>query len=416
MRESKTVEFKETVDSNTFLKTVSAYANYGTGKIVFGIKDNGDIVGIDDPKQAVLNLENKINDSIDPNPDYTFEIDQKTSVITLTVKEGLHKPYFYKSKAYRRNDSATIEVDRLELSRLILEGTNQGYEDLPAIDQNLTFTILEEKLKEKMNIESLSKDVLKTLQLYDDQNGYNKAAELLADKNGFMGIDIARFGDDINTFLDRETFDNCSILKMYDEAVKVYRRVYQYEKIEGVSRNRYELIPEEAYRETIANALLHRTWDVKTHITVSMYDERIEVVSLGGLPKSLSEEEFFKGGVSVLRNPIIGNVMFRLQMIERFGTGIRRISESYKGSEKKPIFETRENSIRVTLPLFEEKTDLPEDEKLVYRLLKGKLMSSSEIASYSGFGKTKTVRILNGLVEKGYVRTEGTGRARKYTA
>ena len=416
MRESKTLEFKETADSITFLKTASAYANYGGGKIMFGIKDNGEVIGINDPKKVILNLENTINDSIDPNPDYTFEIDQKISVITLTVKEGLHKPYFYKSKAYRRNDSATIEVDSFELSRLILEGSNQGYEELPAIHQDLTFTILEEKLKEKMNIESLSKDVLKTLQLYNDQEGYNTAAELLADKNDFMGIDIACFGDDINTFLDRETFDNCSILKMYDEAVKVYRRVYQYEKIVGFSRNRYELIPEEAYRETIANALLHRTWDVKTHVNVSMFDDRIEVVSLGGLPKSLSEKEYLDGGISVLRNPIIGNVMFRLQMIERFGTGIRRINESYKGSEKKPIFDVRENSIRVTLPLFEENPDLSEDEKTVYRLLKGRRMSSSEIVSGSGFGKTKTVKILNALLEKGYVRAEGTGRARKYTA
>ena len=416
MRESKTREFKESTDSNTFLKTVSAYANYGTGKILFGVKDNGEVIGIEDPINAVMNLENKINDSIDPNPDYTLEIDKKTSVITLTVKEGLHKPYFYRSKAYRRNDSATIEVDRLELSRLILEGSNRGYEDLPASNQNLTFRLFENKLKEKMNIDSLSIDVLKTLQLYSDSEGYNKAAELLADKNGFMGIDIARFGSDINIFLDRETFDDCSILEMYDQAIKVYRRFYQYEKIEGFSRNIHELIPEEAFRETIANALLHRTWDVKTHITVSMYDDRIEVVSLGGLPRSLSEREFLDGGVSVLRNPIIGNVMFRLQMIERFGTGIRRIVESYKESERKPVFVVEENSIRVTLPIFEEKLDLPEDDRIIYRLLKGKLMSSSEIVSNTGFGKTKTVKILNGMIAKGYVKSEGTGRGKKYTS
>lgn len=113
MRESKTLEYKKNI-SNTFLKTVSAYANYRTGEIKFGIDDSGHTVGIDNPEAACLDLENKINDSISPKPDYTLDINKRTGVITLTVKEGLYKPYFYKSKAYKRNDSATVETDSLE--------------------------------------------------------------------------------------------------------------------------------------------------------------------------------------------------------------------------------------------------------------------------------------------------------------
>ena len=121
MRETRTLEYKETV-SNTFLKTVSAYANYGTGVILFGVADNGTVKGIAEPEKVCLDIENRINDSIDPVPDYTLAVEGKPSVIRLTVREGLHKPYLYKAKAYRRNDSATIEADRTELTRLILEG------------------------------------------------------------------------------------------------------------------------------------------------------------------------------------------------------------------------------------------------------------------------------------------------------
>ena len=113
MRESRNLEYKESV-TNTFLKTVSAFANYGTGEILFGIADDGTVIGIKDAKTACLDIENRINDSIDPVPEYTLSINEKNAVITLRVNEGLHKPYLYKAKAYRRNDSATIAVDRLE--------------------------------------------------------------------------------------------------------------------------------------------------------------------------------------------------------------------------------------------------------------------------------------------------------------
>ena len=212
MRESRTLEYKESI-TNTFLKTVSAFANYGSGEIIFGIADDGRIIGIQDPKAACLDIENRINDSIDPVPEYTLSINEKTSVITLRVQEGLHKPYLYKAKAYRRNDSATIAADRLELARLILEGQNSSYEELPASDQSLlSFQILEEKLKTVLQIDSFTKDTLKTLELYKEGSGFNKAGELLADQNGFPGIDAVRFGDSINIILDRETYEHTSIL------------------------------------------------------------------------------------------------------------------------------------------------------------------------------------------------------------
>ena len=415
MRESRTLEYKESV-TNTFLKTVSAYANYGSGEIMFGIADDGTAVGIADAKSACLDIENRINDSIDPVPEYTLSVNEKTSVIVLKVEEGLHKPYLYKAKAYRRNDSATIPVDRLELARLILEGQNSSFEELPASGQALTFEVLEEKLRAVLQIESFSLDTLKTLELYKEGTGYNKAGELLADRNTFPGMDLVRFGENINILLDRETFEHISVLKQFDQALSMFRKYYQYEQISGSSRNRVALIPEEAFREAAANALVHRTWDVNAHITVAMFRDKIEITSPGGLPKGVNEEEYLRGGISILRNPIIGNVFYRLHMIEKFGTGIRRINDAYQDSVVKPEFTVSENAIRIVLPVLQKKTGLPPDEQKVYLLLKNREMPSSAVMEAVGLSRSKTIAILNKLVKEGYITVSGTGRGTKYRA
>ena len=413
MKESRQLEFKSDI-SNTFLKTVSAFANYDGGQIIFGVADNGDVLGLADPEQSCLDIENKINDTIHPQPQYKLSVQEADETVTLTVEAGRNKPYTYKSKAYKRNDTATIAVDDLELTRLILQGKNINYEDLPADNQELTFRSLEEKAKQEIGINALNKDVLKTLNLYSDSIGYNHAAELVADENDYPGIDIARFGESISRILKRATFEHESVLNELEKAVAVYRDYYQYEEIQGMDRVKVETIPEEAFRETIANALIHRTWDVNAQIRVLMFDDRIEVSSPGGLPSGLSEAEYLKGNVSILRNPILGNIFFRLHIVEILGTGIIRIREAYKNSDRKPVFEILENSINVILPVMSD-LDLTEDEAAVYKVLSKVLPRSiSEITAAVPFGKSKTTVLLKRLADKNIVTIVGTGRGTKY--
>lgn len=414
MREARTIEFKETI-TNTFLKTVSAFSNYDGGTIFFGIDDNGNIKGLVDVKQACLDIENKINDSISPQPTYTLEIQNDDQTIKLTVKSGIQKPYLYKSKAYKRNDTATIEVDTLEFSRLILEGRNIRFEELPCKEQELSFEFLRSKLKENIHIETFNQDTLKTLSLYNNVNGYNNAAGLLADKNSFPGIDIVKFGDNISIIQKRVTFENISVLDVYERATAVFRDYYQYEVIQGADRKRIEKIPESAFREAIANALIHRVWDVESQIRVLMFDEKIEVVSPGGLPSGITEKEYLDGRISVLRNRNLANVFYRLGFVEVFGTGITRIKQLYEESLVKPDFEVSENTIKILLPAFESNLNLTEDESKIYKILsKTMLKSISEIAPYVPFGKSKTTQLLKELVQKGIVVVEGKGRGTKY--
>ena len=414
MRETRTLEFKETI-TNTFLKTVSAFSNYDGGTIFFGIDDDGNVKGLPDVKQSCLDIENKINDSISPQPNYTLEIQNNDQTIKLTVKSGVQKPYLYKSKAYKRNDTATIEVDTLEFSRLVLEGKNIRFEELPCKDQTLSFDFLHHKLKESIQIETFNQDTLRTLNLYDNINGYNNAAGLLADKNHFPGIDIVKFGENISIIQKRSTFDNISVLDVYEKAINVFRDYYQYEVIQGADRKKIEKIPEAAFREAIANALIHRVWDMESQIRVLMFDDRIEVVSPGGLPSGITEEEYLSGKISVLRNRNLANVFYRLGFVEIFGTGITRIKQLYEDGLKKPDFEVSENTIKIVLPVFEKNLNLTEDERTIYNILsKTMLKPISEIAPFVPFGKSKTTQLLKDMGQKGVVVVEGRGKGTKY--
>lgn len=413
MKETSKLELKERV-TNSFLKTISAFSNYYGGQIIFGVSDNGEILGLENPEDQKLNIENKINDSINPNPDYSLSIDQDNNTVVLTINPGKYRPYYYESKAYARNDTSTVEMDKRELQSMILESSNISYDSLESNNKELKFDYLEDYLIRQLGISKLNLDILKTLELYSqDYQYYTIAGELFSDNNLISGIDIARFGESINIILERKKANNDSILKQLEDSMNIYRSNYKYEKIEGTIRNKYEMIPETALREAIANALVHRQWDIDANIRISMYEDRIEIVSPGGLPRGISQEEYLNGDLSVIRNPIIANLFYRLDIIEKFGTGIRRIKESYQDSFVKPEFKFTENTIKVILPVIKN-IELSKDQSLVLDLITHGINSSKEISERSKFSRTKVLGIIEDLIDLNIIEKTGGGRSTRY--
>ncbi len=416
MRETKTLEFKREV-SRAFLKTVSAYANFGTGEILFGVDDDGNVVGVTNPEKTCLEVENYVNSSLKPIPRYTLDIRKMNDrrVVALTVYEGHDKPFYYRGKAYRRSDTADVEVDRLELNRLVLIGQNLSFEEVRSHQQNLTFDALGSELRERIGVETVDADILKTLNLYSDADGYNNAAAVMADENEFAGIDLVRFGESEREILDRERYTGVSALKQLHAALSMYRKYYQYERVDGTRREAHELVPEEAFREAIANALVHRLWDSPANIQVSLSAEDIRITSPGGLPTDISFEEYVGGHVSILRNPIIGTVFYRLDYIEMFGTGIARIQASYKDATVAPKFFASDNLLTVELPVLRYTGSLSTGESTVLECFrKGRLLTRGEVQEASGMGRARAIRALNALINKGYLRKVGSGRATHY--
>ena len=109
---------------------------------------------------------------------------------------------FIKNKVYKRTDTSTIEIDRIELNCLILKGTNRNYEQIQAFDNELIFNYVENKLVEKLRIHKLNEDIMKTLYFYFEEGKFNRVAELLSDGNSYPGIDMVYFGETLDEFLD----------------------------------------------------------------------------------------------------------------------------------------------------------------------------------------------------------------------
>jgi len=320
-------------------------------------------------------------------------------------------------------ESRTLEYKAAETNTFLktvsafanYEDRNIRFEELSADEQNLTFDVLGSRIVEHLGIENFDYDILKTLNLYSDAEGYSNGAAILSDKSSFPGIDIAKFGDSISIINKRVTLEEMSILESFEKAVEIYRDYYQYEEIMQSLRKTVERIPEAAFREAVANALIHRTWDVNARIRIMMFDDRIEILSPGGLPEGISKEEYLSGRISVPRNPAICNVFYRLGIVEMFGTGVLRIMALYSGSASKPDFDIAENSIKVVLPVIADDLDMTKDERSVYKIVsETQPMSISDITAISDFGKSKVTGILKNLNEKGAVAIEGNGRGTKY--
>lgn len=413
MRETTTLEFKQQL-SKSYLKTVSAYANYGTGKIIFGIADDGTPVGLTDPQDTCLRVEHAINDSIDPVPRFELSIEEDTRTVTLTVHEGPDKPYLFSGRAYRRADTSTVEVSRLEYGRLVLTGEHVSFDALVAKEQDLAFSHLEKELASKLGVKPLDQNSLISLELMAPSGEYCNAAALLADSNQFPGVDVARFGESTNIIHSRHAFERTSVLEQMQRTLEVFDTYYAYEEIVGFERITKTLVPREAFREAIANALVHRCWDVRANIKVGMFADRIEITSPGGLPAGITEELYLAGGPSVARNPILANVFFRLGHIERFGTGIPRILNEYAHETVSPSFALRDSSITVTLPVTVLENVTPDERAILDVLAKGSALTRSQIAEKTQLSKSKAIRTLNALIDKKLITKIGEGRSVRY--
>jgi len=225
--ESKELELKESY-SNSFLKTVSAFSNERDGKIIFGVKDDGKIIGIDDDHSFRLRIENSINDNIRPIPSFSLkmEVFEGKKVIILDIYKGLDFPYFYKNQAYRRSDTSSVPADTYQVRRWIMESSNIRFDRQVTESSDFTFSKLEEALKKEIGIEKLTKDTLRTMGLMVAAK-YTNAGELFADTNEInVGVDAVKFGDNISQFLKRETITNTSILEQFHKVEDFFDQFY----------------------------------------------------------------------------------------------------------------------------------------------------------------------------------------------
>lgn len=417
--ESKNIELKRKY-TNNILKTISAFSNNEGGTIIVGVDDSGAIVGVSDIDDLRLKIENQINDSIKPRPLFELKVKKNDNVDTLEIKvyQGETKPYYYNNVAYTRSDTSTVPIDNINLTQMIIESQNLSFDQIKSIREDLTFNYVQKKFKEEQNMDILTEGNLVSLGLIKEGR-YNYGAELLSDNGSLIQsyIDIAKFRLDVDTFEDRIQLRNESLLKYYDDSIKIFNKYYSVNEVVGASsRTKIEPIPFIAYKEALVNAILHRDYLLINGIQIAMFDNRIEIRSPGNLPKGITSEMYFEGMTSIPRNPVISFIFFRLGIIEQFGTGINRIINSYRNTGTRPYFSINQNQLKIILPVINYDYTKLKDVEAIDAFLSAQPESSrKEIEDALLVDKATIIRRLNELIELGRIIKMGNGPSTIYS-
>ena len=428
LTESDVVELKSQVIGD-ICKEVIAFANTKGGTLYIGVEDNGAVISMDDPDDVILQINNMVRDSI--KPDLTMFVGYKAhemdgkKIVAVTVQKGTDRPYYLGSKGlkpsgvYVRNGTSTDPATDTAIRRMIKETDGDSFELMRSLEQNLTFQTAEGQFS-KRNI-PFDTVKMQTLGMISQDGIYSNVALLLSDQCGST-IKAATFtGTDKTTFQDRREFSGSLFQQMEEMYAYLDIRNRTKATFEGLYRTDIRDYPEEALREALLNSLVHRDYSFGASTLISVYDDRIEFVSVGGLPMGITLDDIMLG-ISICRNPKLAAVFYRLELIEAYGTGMPKIVKSYAGSGLEPKIEVTNNAFKITLPnrnaVVSADTASSEAESNEERILEflrtHGVLVRSDVDRLLNVSQTTASRILRGMVKNGILYQEGTGRKTKY--
>jgi ATP-dependent DNA helicase RecG len=331
--EGLTVEFKERYTPRID-EDIVAFANAKGGTLLLGVRDDGIVVG----ERLTNDLKAKIN-SLTRNckPTITTELSQVGEVVAVVVTEGTEKPYSCGSGYYRRLDGSTQKMSHDELRIMFAENEPLPFEEKTV--KGFTFDdISRAKMRAftkeaEIRIGSTSApDFLRSLKVADESRVKN-AGILFFAKDVYEHLHQAQMAllafkgvDRLHIYDRRDVRDD--LLTQFNEAVAFLKKHLNVRsEIRGLNREDIYEIPIEVLREALVNALMHRDYSITgTQVSVEVYDDRVEIVNPGGLPKGLSLRDL--GTVSIRRNELIADLFFRLHKVERIGMGIQKMKEA----------------------------------------------------------------------------------------
>jgi len=431
LQENAFVELKREYTPNV-MKTVIAFANTNGGTVYIGIEDDGTVVGVDQANEIILKVTNAIRDSIKPDVTLfaTCEVQpmERKEIICIEVQKGTASPYYLTGKGIRpegvyvRQSASTVPASETAILNMIKDTDGEHYEEARSLNQDLAFTEAEKEfISRKVSFENNQQ---KTMKIINADGIYTNLGLLLSDQCVHT-IKLAVFeGTDKAVFKDRREFTG-SLLKQLNDA---YESIDRYNRtraeIDGLHRVDTRDYPTEAVREALLNALVHRDYSFSGSTLISIFDNRIEFVSIGGLIKGISYDDMMLG-VSISRNANLANVFYRLELIEAYGTGVPKIFRSYGELNIKPKIETTDNAFKITLPnrnaphenvIINGSDDRFSDEQQILALLdRQDTVSRKDVENMLGFSQATSGRILRKLVQDGKINTHGRGRNTRYS-
>lgn len=392
--ESERTEYKSQMIEDLY-REVIAFANSDGGVIYIGIDDQGNLTGIDNVDETYTRITNGIRDAIAPDVTmFVRYVLQENKVIQIEVGEGSYKPYYLKSKGILEQD----------LTFVAAETAFQRYGVAFSVEKYRALGIIQNDI-------------------------YTNLALLLSDQC-LHTTKIAVFNDEFCTqFRDSKEFGG-SIFRQFEDSVKYLALCNKtVSTIKGVVRIDKQDYPEEAIREALLNALVHRDYGFSGSIIINVNDSKMEFISLGGLLPGLSTEDI-RIGISQPRNKKLAEVFHRLRLIESYGTGIRRIFKLYENCSIQPSIEVTANAFKIVLPNMNvvgtaienapetaQKTPVavtPQMKTVMDYLAEYGQMTDEDLQELLNIKKTRAYLLARQMNENGLIDIIGRGANKKY--
>ena len=428
MTEGITTEFKREY-TDEIKKAVIAFANTRGGEVLIGVEDDGTVIGVPDVDGTMLKVTNALRDAI--KPDITMfllcekrEMEGK-DVVAVIVQKGTACPYYLAAKGLRpegvfvRQGASTVPATGSAILNMIKETDGDDYEAARSLNQELTFQDAERFFAEEHI--PFGQEQKRTMGLVSEDGVFTNLGLFLSDQCTHTAKLAVFQGSSKTVFKDRAEFSGSLFRQMED----IYAYIDRFNRIRaefpGLKRVDTRDYPPEAVREAMINAIVHRDYSYSASTFISIFDDRIEFVTLGGLPKGIAMSDVMMGG-SVPRNCRLANIFYRLHLVEAFGTGMLKIKECYTDYACQPAVEVSENAFKITLPNvnFEAETtsrenSLSEKEQRILEFISAKQpVSRAEIEAASGLSQSVTVRTLKKLLELGLIQKRGKGKNTVY--
>ena len=462
LKESETVELKAKVTSD-LKKSVLAFANSGGGTLYVGVADSGEILGLPDADADLMDINTMLRDGIKPDitlfAHSTIEHINGKRIIQVSVQGGTERPYslagkgirpegnealrFHaqsaqneaslRSAALRFGRAASVPASDTAIRKMLRDTTGERYEKLRSPEQELTFSSAAAEFAQRKT--AFGEPQAATLGLTGDDKSYTNLALLLSEQCAHT-IKAAVFQDTTQqTFKDRREFGG-SLFTQLNEAYAYLdlnnKTEATFDKLLRKDRREY---PETALREALLNAVVHREYAASGSILIKIFSDRIEFISPGGLVSGIEIEDIMIG-YSACRNRSLAAVLYRLEFIEVYGTGILKIFEAYQDSHAKPKIEVTPNVFKMILPNLRSTHDacsthgapaetspdtaarntkyIPPEENIRQHMLEYGSISRKQAERILGVSQTAAGVVLRTMLEGGLIVREGNSRSARY--
>jgi ATP-dependent DNA helicase RecG len=432
MIENQTFERKRQYNNNA-RNTLLAFLNTDGGTLCIGVDDDGSVFGVDgDMDLERRRVASAFRASVTPDPSGYFRVEAKKygdkNIIEVTVERGSAIPYCYAAYGlvpqgvYVRVGSNTVTASREHIRQMIKDnGTGQFIAEL-SVEQGLTFEYANRLFTEKEI--KFGKEQKQSLGLLRLDGRYTNLALILSDQCPYTTKAAIFEGLNKEKFKDRKEFTG-SVFKQIDD-VAAYLHVFNKIRstFEGVYRIDHPDYPDVALREAVLNAHIHRDYYIEGSVLVSLFDNRIEILSLGGIMPGVTHD-LMLAGVSVSRNEKLSQIFNRLNIIEAFGTGIPRIYGAYEGAAVQPEIPVTNGGFLIRIPNLNYNLTAGEkgikgakaletNESKLLTVFSDSAFNKAEAAKALGLSANGAYKLLRRMTEQGLLITRKEGRQLLY--